>query len=101
MTGTTCLTVLAGLSGLVVFGALFSVAHIYNDINSFVDSAHRELGDFKGFANDAWNSMVNHEDSARVARSVFGRRHKKHSQCNCGPQASNCPAGPPGPPGAP
>ena len=47
MTGTTCLTVLAGLSGLVVFGALFSVAHIYNDINSFVDSAHRELGDFK------------------------------------------------------
>uniref|UniRef100_A0A1I7U9H2 CUB domain-containing protein n=1 Tax=Caenorhabditis tropicalis TaxID=1561998 RepID=A0A1I7U9H2_9PELO len=55
----------------------------------------------RGFANDAWNSMVNQED-VRVARSVFGhRRQKKQSQCNCGPQASNCPAGPPGPPGAP
>lgn len=47
MTGPTCLAVVAGISGVFVFGALFSVAQIYNDISSFADNAHRELGEFK------------------------------------------------------
>ena len=45
----TVITVLAGASAVFVIGALFSVFHIFNDINGFYEDALRELEDFKVF----------------------------------------------------
>ena len=47
----TVITVLAGASAVFVIGALFSVFHIFNDINGFYEDALRELEDFKVFFN--------------------------------------------------
>ena len=77
------------------------VGFLINDINNFYDDAMKELDEFRDLSNAAWKGMMpSAHELLRAPRAVH-RNRKRQSQCNCGPQPSNCPAGPPGPPGAP
>ena len=96
----TVATVAAVLAGGVALSTLLFTFVMINDINSFYEDSMRELTEWKDVSNAAWRGMMpSGLDMLRVPRAAVHR--KRQSQCNCGAQPNNCPAGPPGPPGAP
>ncbi|KAK6015324.1 nematode cuticle collagen domain protein, partial [Ostertagia ostertagi] len=77
-----------------------------SDINSFYDDAVTDLGEFKEFADDAWNTMIRTASGQSQLESLshfmmmYAREKKRRGgSCNCGAQPNNCPVGQPGPPG--
>ncbi|KAF8363999.1 hypothetical protein PRIPAC_90922 [Pristionchus pacificus] len=94
-------------AGVSILTSLIVAGLMINDINTFWDEQVHTLGEFKFFANDAWDEMIftNSRAAARgasPARSIF-KRHTAglpaHCACAAGP--NTCPPGPRGPRGAP
>ncbi|PAV59432.1 hypothetical protein WR25_13542 [Diploscapter pachys] len=87
--------VASGLCGVAILASIIACGYIYNDINSFVDDAERDLGEFKLYANDAWNTMIASmaPQNVRDVRAIFKRHRKRHDSCNCGPAPTGCPPG--------
>ncbi|EPB74242.1 nematode cuticle collagen domain protein [Ancylostoma ceylanicum] len=102
MKTTTLVSGVAAATGVTVAVSLIFVAYIVNDINTFYDDALQDLSEFRDNANLAWHEMRPTTREQREKRAVINRNRQRRypdSQCNCGQQANNCPAGPPGPPG--
>ncbi|KAK6044766.1 nematode cuticle collagen domain protein, partial [Cooperia oncophora] len=92
--------VLAGTS-LVTVSTVVIVGYIFADINRFYDITLKELGEFKFYADDAWENMLHSDQQSYHGIQKLLERSKRAygAECNCEERARNCPAGPPGPPG--
>ncbi|VDO86109.1 unnamed protein product [Heligmosomoides polygyrus] len=62
----TFLAAACGGSALAIVAALCMTVSILTDINSFYDVVITDMGEFKGYADDAWKQMV---------RTTGGDRH--------------------------
>ncbi|GMR39682.1 hypothetical protein PMAYCL1PPCAC_09877, partial [Pristionchus mayeri] len=95
-------------AGVSVLTSLIIAGLLLHDINSFWDTQVHMLGEFKFFANDAWNEMI-FANSQATTPSTSATRHlfKRHSisglpaHCACSAGPNHCPPGPRGPRGVP
>ncbi|CAD6184568.1 unnamed protein product [Caenorhabditis auriculariae] len=105
------------LLGTYIFTALLlvvtsvTIVNLFDEVGEFQRQIDDDLKQFKMYADESWTAMIT-EGSA--TRGIFGNAVRIPRQayatggssaggggCNCGAQASGCPAGPPGPAGSP
>ncbi|VDM63540.1 unnamed protein product [Angiostrongylus costaricensis] len=101
MGATSVAAGIAGFTAVVTTFSIIIVVYLVNDINTFYDDAIENLVNFKDMANSVWYEMKPAPaETLRHYRSIARSRRQFPPECNCGLQALDCPAGPPGMPGA-
>ncbi|CAJ0601170.1 unnamed protein product [Cylicocyclus nassatus] len=110
------IAVTCGGSAVAIAAALCITVSLLTEINSFYDEVITDMGEFKGYADDAWKQMLKTTGGDRSMMMLARTRRQAYqeaptgggepvtingNQCNCAQQSTHCAAGPPGKPGAP